>query len=88
MKAKRRPFHDEYIENGESAVFVDGRILVLSELATSILALMGDDLVDVSLVAEGLLEAYGPPGDGVDLEAATSAAMQNLAAEGLVEVKT
>lgn len=88
MKAKRRPFHDEYVENGESAVFIDGRILVLSEIGTSILAMVRDDWVDASTVADGLLEAYGPPGDGVDIEAATGAAMQNLAAEGLLEIKT
>lgn len=84
MRVRRVPFLDEYAEGGESAVLVGDRVFVLSELATTILAAIGDETVSVDVVAVVLEEAFGAPPDGTDLSAATAAAVQELVAQGLL----
>ena len=84
MRVRRVPFLDEYAEGGESAVLVGDRVFVLSELATTILAAIGDETVSVDVVAAVLEEAFGAPPDGTDLSAATAAAVQELVAQGLL----
>jgi len=86
MRVRRVPFFDEYVEGGESAVLVGDRVFVLSELATTILAAIGDETVSVDGVAAVLEEAFGAPPDGTDLSAATAAAGRELAAQGLLEI--
>lgn len=86
MRVRRAPFLDEYAEGGESAVLVGDRVFVLSELATTILAAVGDETVSVDVVAAVLEEAFGAPPDGTDLSAATAAAVQELVAQGLLEI--
>jgi len=86
MRVRRVPFLDEYVEGGESAVLVGDRVFVLSALATTILAAISDDTVSVDAVAVVLEEAFGAPPDGVDLFAATAAAVHELAAQGLLEI--
>ncbi|HSE55116.1 MAG TPA: hypothetical protein VLB03_05250 [Nocardioidaceae bacterium] len=86
MRMRRVPFLDEYAEGGESAVLVGDRVFVLSELATTILAAVGDETVSVDVVAAVLEEAFGAPPDGTDLSAATAAAVQELVAQGLLEI--
>ena len=86
MRVRRVPFLDEYAEGGESAVLVGDRVFVLSELATTILAAIGDEAVPVAVVAAVLEEAFGAPPDGTDLSAATAAAVQELVAQGLLEI--
>lgn len=84
MKVRRVPFLDEYVEGGESAVLVGDRVFVLSELATTILAEVGDGVVDALDLADVLLATYGAPPDGTDIARATEAALQILAEQGLV----
>lgn len=84
MRVRRVPFLDEYAEGGESAVLVGDRVFVLSELATTILAAIGDETVSIDVVAAVLEEAFGAPPDGTDLSAATAAAVQELVAQGLL----
>lgn len=86
MRVRRVPFLDEYAEGGESAVLVGDRVFVLSELATTILAAIGDETVSIDVVAAVLEEAFGAPPDGTDLSAATAAAVQELVAQGLLEI--
>lgn len=86
MRVRRIPFLDEYAEGGESAVLVGDRVFVLSELATTILAAIGDETVSVDVVAAALEEAFGAPPDGTDLSSATAAAVQELVAQGLLEI--
>lgn len=86
MRVRRVPFLDEYAEGGESAVLVGDRVFVLSELATTILAAIGDEAVPVDVVAAVLEEAFGAPPDGTDLSAATAAAVQELVTQGLLEI--
>lgn len=86
MRVRRVPFLDEYAEGGESAVLVGDRVLVLSELATTILAAIGDETVSIDVVAAVLEEAFGAPPDGTDLPGATAAAVRELVAQGLLEI--
>lgn len=86
MRVRRVPFLDEYAEGGESAVLVGDRVFVLSELATTILAAIGDETLSVDVVAAVLEEAFGAPPDGTDLSAATAAAVQELVTQGLLEI--
>lgn len=86
MKVRRRPFHDEYAENGESAVLIDNRILVLAPLATVLLSTLDDQSwVDLSQIAAELTRTFGRPPSGADALEATTHAVRALAAEGLVE---
>lgn len=86
MIVRRRPYLDEYVEGGESAVLIDDQVFVLSPLATTILAVIGDRSASVTEVADVLLDAYGEPPDGSDLVAATTSALESLAESGLVEM--
>lgn len=86
MRVRRVLFLDEYAEGGESAVLVGDRVFVLSELATTILAAIGDEAVSVDGVAAVLEEAFGAPPGGIELSAATAAAVHELVVQGLVEI--
>ena len=85
MRVSRTAWLDWYVDDagGESAVFVDGRVLVMSELATTLLDLVAAprDIADLATALSGL---YGPPeGDEV---AVTSALVDDLVAEGVLAV--
>lgn len=76
---ERRPVQDEYDEDGRRALFVDHQVVVVSELAVTILdALPADE----ARIGEVLVQTYGPPPG--DLEIAVSSAMHELADLGLV----
>jgi hypothetical protein len=84
MKVRRVPWLDEYVEGGESAVLIEDQVFVLSPLATTLLAAIGDSVVDVAEVAGVLGDTFGAPPDGADLVDATEVAVRELAARGLV----
>ena len=87
MKARRVPVVDEYVEDGEAAVFVGGRVVVLSPLATHLLGLVDDDeWTDLRTLSRGLEAAFGVPPTGSAAEA-TAEALQALEAEGVVEIE-
>jgi len=78
---------DEYVEDGEAAVFAGGRVVVLSPLATHLLSLIAeDDWTDLAPLSEGLVEAFGVPPAGSATEA-TAEALRALQAEGVVEIE-
>ncbi|HSE09223.1 MAG TPA: hypothetical protein VLB29_11215 [Nocardioidaceae bacterium] len=84
MKVRRVPWVDEHVEGGESAVLVGDQVFVLSELATTILAAIGESTVELADVATVLGEAFGPPPEGSDLVAATESAVRELSDQGLL----
>jgi hypothetical protein len=86
VRVRRLPVVDEYVEDGVAAVFVDGKVLVLSELATALLHRIEKGGTDAEILADALVEAFGPPGDGDGL-AATLAAVKELAEYGVVEIE-
>ena len=88
MRARRRPLIDEYVQDGEAAVFVDGSVVVLSPLATHLLSLLDDGWSDVELLAAGLVEAFGPPPDdpkGIDATAEALRALGRISAVELAD---
>lgn len=85
MRARRRPVQDEVLENDQCVVLVRDTVLLLSPLATRILALAGDG-ADVSEIAARLEQEFGPPGDDRQTLAVTLAALRELADQHLVEV--
>ena len=62
MRVTRTDWLDWYVDDdlGESAVFADGQVIVLSALATSLVDLVGDG-VDLQHLADGLVERHGGP---------------------------
>ncbi|RYU13680.1 hypothetical protein [Nocardioides iriomotensis] len=68
-------------------MLIDGRVLVLSPLATRLLALIGEGWTDVDGLAASLAAAVGPPTDGRSAEKATADLVRELAADGVVEVR-
>jgi hypothetical protein len=86
MKVRRLPLVDEYVEDGEAAVFVNGRVVVLSPLATHLLGLVADDWTDLAPLSEFLVAAFGAPPAGRSATHTTAEALRTLAAEGLVEI--
>jgi hypothetical protein len=86
VKARRVPVVDEYTEDGEAAVFVDGRVVVLSPLATHLLGLVDDEWTDLRTLSHGLEAAFGVPPIGSAAEA-TAEALEALEAEGVVEIE-
>jgi hypothetical protein len=81
----RTDWRDWYVEDGRSAVLVDGRVVVLSELATSLLEAtsVGPRGSRVDDLASHLVAVFGEPVDD-DPVAATVQVVQSLADEGVV----
>ena len=86
MRVTRLPVQDEVVDGGESAVFVDGRVLVLSPVATEILSIVGEECVPFSRIVDGLVTAFGEPSGNVGIAEATEAALHHLRSEGLVNL--
>jgi hypothetical protein len=87
VRVSRTDWLDWYVDEalGESAVFVDGRVLALSELATTLLDLVGDGR-DLDELAAGLSAAFGPPeGDEVEV---TTALVTDLATERVLSIES
>lgn len=81
MHLTRTTWHDWYVEAGESAVFVGDTVVVLSELATALVGLVGDG-AELRDVAEGLAAEFGAPeSDALD---ATRARALELVERGLL----
>ena len=79
MTWERLPVRDEYDEGGRRAVYVGDQVVVVSELAVTILdALPADE----DRIAQVLVDTYGPPPG--DLGQAVTAALDALAGLGLV----
>lgn len=88
MRVRRLPVIDEYLEDGEAAVFVDGKVVVLSELATTALALIGDDWSRLDVIADGLVRRYGPAPDDPSGRQSTEDALRALADVKIVELSS
>jgi hypothetical protein len=87
MRVRRLPVLDEYVEDGDAALFVDGRVIALSALATRVLHVVGEDVMGVEQVAQALVDAFGPPPDGGAAMGETLDAVRQLAALGLLAVE-
>lgn len=78
------PVIDEYHEDGEAAVFVEGRVITLSVLATTVLGELDEEWRDAGELVPALVESFGAPAEG-SVEDAVASVLQTLAEHGLVE---
>lgn len=85
MRARRLPVVDEYVDGDQTAVFVDGNVLVLSTVASAVLHAVRDSWTDVNAVARDVVPSVGAPPFGSP-EEAVAAVVHELAQGGLVEV--
>lgn len=84
MKVRRLPVIDEYVEDGRSAVLVEGQVFALSEVGTSVLALLGEEWTEVPHLEAALEEAVGVPEEGT-LSAALAPFLDELVSHRLIE---
>ena len=83
---RRTPVVDEYVEHGRSAVLVGERVLVLSEMATAVLDVVGiADATPLEVVTEALVERFGPPPGDVEPADACLEVTNVLVEQGLIE---
>lgn len=69
VRIRRLPVLDEYVEDGLSAVFVDNQVVALSELATMVLALVGEEGMTQGDLETLLVAEVGEPDGGTVKEA-------------------
>ena len=82
MRVRRLPVLDSVTREGETAVMIGTRVIVLSELASAALALIGDSS-EVEQVSHALVAEFGAP-PGVDPVEATLMVLRELSGQGLV----
>lgn len=85
-RVRRLPVIDEYLEDGRSAVLLEGRALTLSEVPTVVLGLLGEEWADLDDLASRVEEQIGSPPDGT-VRDALDPLLADLAEHGLVEVE-
>jgi hypothetical protein len=73
---------DWYVDGDESAVLVDGQVIVLSALATTVVESAVKQLGLAALTAE-VVQRFGPPPSG-DAGAATMAVLAELVDAGVL----
>ena len=83
MRLRRGEVKDWYVEHGESAVLIEGHVLVLSPLATHVLEVLGSAWASTDVVVERLVEHFGEPASG-DADALARAAIETLVEWGVV----
>ena len=83
MRLRRGELVDWYVEHEESAVLVEGHVLVLSPLATSVLDVVDSGWVSMDLVVEHLVARFGEPSSG-DAAALVGETVDQLAEWGVV----
>ncbi len=84
MRVSCTAWHDWFVEGATSALFVDDRVLVMSELATEMLRLVGDGC-DVDDLARRLGEVFGEPDNGLEEETRTR--VLELVSTGVLQVE-
>lgn len=84
MKARRLPVVDEFVDGHETAVFVDGHVLVLSVVASAVLHAVGDTWTDLSDIAKQVVGAVGAPPERTADDAVTAVLLE-LAARNVIE---
>ncbi len=86
MRVRRQPFLDEYVDGAESAVMVGDKVIVLSALATALLALIGEGEAATASLAQQLTKRYGPPPGDLDGQMAIEEALGDMQRNGLVQL--
>ena len=86
VRARRLPVIDEYVEDDEVVVFVDGQVVALSALATTALFAVGAAWTDATAVAADAGGQVRRAAAGTDPLAMTLSTLHTLADVGLVEL--
>lgn len=84
MKVRRLPVIDEYVEDGRSAVLVQGQVFALSEVGTSVMALLGDEWTEVTQLEADLEATIGAPEES-SLSEALAPFLDELVSHQLLE---
>lgn len=82
----REPVDDWYVDGPESAVLVDDQVMVLSELATAIVELLGDSGISLPDLSAALASRFGSPDASTPLTA-TAAVVHELTKRGIVRTE-
>ncbi|MCW2847273.1 MAG: PqqD family protein [Marmoricola sp.] len=80
---RRGGLDDWYVVGDRSAVLVGGRVLLLSELATVVVELVGESGLGLDSLADALGKHFGAPPAGSPTEA-TAEAVRVLVHEGVL----
>lgn len=87
MRARRLEVLDEYVEEDEAVVFVGGRVVALSALATMALFSVGAEWTEAAVVEVALVGKFQEPPPGTDPAAVTHNTLLSLAQLGLLELE-
>jgi hypothetical protein len=87
MRARRLEVLDEYVEEDEAVVFVDGQVVALSALATTALFSVKTVWTDAAVVEAALVAKFEEPPPGTDTLAVTHSTLLSLAEVGLLELQ-
>ncbi|GGD15107.1 PqqD family peptide modification chaperone [Nocardioides daphniae] len=85
VNVRRLPVIDEYVEDGRSAVLVEGRALTLSEIATYVLSRIDEEWTAYDALVATVEEEVGAPPEGSTGEALEQL-LRDLAGHHLVEL--
>ena len=83
-RVRRLPVLDEYVEDGHSAVLLQGQVLALSAIATAVLALLSEEWSSTVELLERVEVEIGAPEDG-ETAGALDAVLNELVGHALVE---
>ncbi|QCX26752.1 hypothetical protein [Nocardioides jishulii] len=84
-RVRRLPVIDEYVEDGRSAVLVEGHALTLSEIATYVLSCLGEEWSAYDALVATVEAEVGAPAEGSTSEALEQV-LRDLAGHRLVEL--
>jgi hypothetical protein len=82
----REQLDDWYVDGTESAVLVGDQVMVLSELATMVVELVGDSGIPLPDLAVALASRFGSPEASTPLTA-TAAVVHELSQSGIVRTE-
>lgn len=86
---RRRDLHDVYTEAGRTVVMIGEQIIVLSELATTILdAVPVGSSVGLDEIVDSVVAEFGPPPLPDDALTLTEQNVHDLVAHGVLEIET
>jgi hypothetical protein len=83
----RQPVLDEYVAGGRRAVFVDSKVVVLSEIGHVVLEAIDSGRTDFESIRAHLIDEFGQP-EGLDVDDRVRQVLTELADSGIVQRPT
>jgi hypothetical protein len=78
---------DEYVDEDEIVLFVEGKVVALSALATAALFAVESEWTDSATIAAHLEGRFGEPPVGVDALEVAESTLRSLAELAIVELR-